>query len=106
MGNRCPDMCDLVFMDCQMPEMDGFEATKVIRSEYSTVKNHDVPIIALTANVTKHDQEACTDVGMNDFISKPATKEKLASILGKWLENSNSVNFSVPYSNQSELSSF
>ncbi|MBX7221012.1 MAG: response regulator [Blastocatellia bacterium] len=74
---------DLVLMDCQMPEMDGFEATLTIR------KNQDqrpkVPIVALTANATQDDQERCFAVGMDDYLSKPVTPEKLSSVLERWL---------------------
>ena len=68
---------DLVLMDCQMPEMDGFEATIRIRDEASSVRNHRVPIVAMTANAMKEDRERCLEVGMNDYLSKPVRKEGL-----------------------------
>ncbi len=77
---------DLVLMDCQMPEMDGFAATAAIRSEHSKVTNHNVPIIAMTANAMKGDKEECLAAGMNDYVAKPVTKAKLAEILPKWLD--------------------
>jgi len=80
---------DLVLMDCQMPEMDGFTATAVIRGEQSKVTNRAVPIIAMTANAMKGDEEECLAAGMNDYIAKPVTKAKLAEILPKWLDNNN-----------------
>ncbi len=76
---------DLVLMDCQMPEMDGFEATRTIRSPESPVLNHAIPVIALTANTMVGDREKCLEAGMNDFISKPFAPQNLAKILSLWL---------------------
>jgi CheY-like chemotaxis protein len=76
---------DLVLMDCLMPEMDGFEATSVIRDQNSKIINHDVPIIAMTANAMQGDREKCIQAGMNDYLAKPVKKDELAEILGKWL---------------------
>ncbi|MBF0225514.1 MAG: response regulator [Desulfobacterales bacterium] len=82
---------DIVLMDVQMPEMDGLEATKVIRNPSSKVKNHSIPIIALTAHAMKGDKELCIDVGMNDYISKPISPQKLMDIIEKQvLSNSDS----------------
>jgi CheY-like chemotaxis protein len=72
---------DLVLMDCLMPEMDGFEATTRIRSAASAVLNHDVPIIAMTANAMKEDKEKCLEVGMNDYLSKPVRREGLLAAI-------------------------
>jgi PAS domain S-box-containing protein len=80
---------DLVLMDCQMPEMDGFEATSVIRNENSNVINHCVPIIAMTANAMKGDRENCIAAGMNDYLSKPVKKNEVAEVLGKWALSEN-----------------
>lgn len=77
---------DLVLMDCLMPEMDGFEATAVIRDPDSKVLNHAVPIIAMTANAMMGDREECLEAGMDDYLAKPVKKENLAGILGKWLK--------------------
>ena len=74
---------DLVFMDCQMPVMDGFEATKKIRSQ--NFPNRDVPIIAVTANAMSGDKEKCLASGMDDYISKPLSIQKLQECLITWL---------------------
>ena len=78
---------DLVLMDVQMPKMDGFEATRRIRDLESKVKNHKVPIVAITANAMRGDREQCLKAGMNDYISKPVTAQALADVLEKWLPN-------------------
>lgn len=79
---------DLIFMDMQMPEMDGVEATRRIRAlELETGKK--VPIVAMTANAMKKDQDTCLEAGMNDFVSKPILKEPLRKILEKWLPAGN-----------------
>ncbi|MBF0377146.1 MAG: response regulator [Desulfamplus sp.] len=67
---------DIVLMDVQMPEMDGIEATRIIRSE-----NFNTPIIAMTANATRDDSKVCIDAGMNDYISKPVDSEKLRAAI-------------------------
>jgi CheY-like chemotaxis protein len=76
---------DLVLMDCHMPEMDGFEATGVIRDPGSNVLNHAVPIIAMTADDMKSDRERCLAAGMDDFLTKPVKVDALAALLEKWL---------------------
>ena len=70
---------DLVIMDCQMPKMDGYQATLVIRNPDSDVLDHDVSIIALTANSMKGDREKCLTAGMNDYVAKPVKPAELAS---------------------------
>lgn len=70
---------DLVLMDCQMPEMDGFEATKAIRASEESWKN--IKIVAVTANALSGDKERCLNAGMNDYISKPFKKEELLKVL-------------------------
>ncbi len=76
---------DLVLMDCQMPEMDGYEATRRIRDKRSNVQNPDIPIIALTANALKGDREKCLEAGMNDFIAKPVRQKTLFEVLARWV---------------------
>jgi len=77
---------DLVLMDCQMPIMDGFEATGEIlrRPESSFARGHRPVVIAMTANAMKEDQQKCIDAGMNDYMSKPVSKDKLAAMLEHW----------------------
>ncbi len=72
---------DLVFMDIQMPEMDGIEAARLIRDPGSGVLNPDIPIVAMTATATKADRQKCFDAGMNDYISKPIDMDKLLSVV-------------------------
>ena len=74
---------DLVFMDCQMPEMDGFEATRTIRSrEIKTGRR--LPIVALTANAMREDRERCLDAGMDDYIPKPYSAADFERTLSRW----------------------
>ncbi|MEI6209653.1 MAG: response regulator [Desulfuromonadales bacterium] len=79
---------DLVLMDCMMPEMDGFAATAMIRDSGSKVLNHNVPIVAMTANAMKGDREYCLESGMDDYLAKPVKKDNLAEILEKWVKSS------------------
>ncbi len=72
---------DLVLMDCQMPEMDGYEATRIIRDEKSPVMDHKIPIIAMTANAMKGDREKCLKVGMDDYVSKPVNMQVFAEVI-------------------------
>jgi len=72
---------DLILMDCQMPEMDGYEATRVIRDRETS----RVPIIALTANAMSGASERCLEAGMDDYLSKPFSLQQLREILERWL---------------------
>jgi len=76
----------LVLMDCQMPVMDGFEATQIIRKEESmSVQTQAIPIVALTANVMSEDKYKCLQTGVNDFLSKPIEKESFEAMVLKWI---------------------
>ena len=78
---------DLVLMDCQMPEMDGFDATREIRKlEIKAINQNSIPVVAMTANVMSGDRERCLDVGMDDYIGKPVQRDQLESVLRKWLD--------------------
>ncbi len=76
---------DLVIMDIQMPEMDGLEATRIIRDQASAVLRHDIPVIALTAHAMHGDREICLQSGMNDYVSKPIDPAALVGVIKKWL---------------------
>ncbi|MBF0398047.1 MAG: response regulator [Desulfobacterales bacterium] len=77
---------DIVLMDVQMPEMDGFEATKIIRDINSNVKRHNVPVVAMTAHAMQGDKERCIEAGMNDYITKPINPKKLLEVIEKFLK--------------------
>ncbi|MCZ6617775.1 MAG: response regulator, partial [Gammaproteobacteria bacterium] len=76
---------DLILMDCHMPEMDGFEATRRIRSLETESRLPRVPIIALTADVRKGIEEECESAGMDGYLSKPFSQKDLAAVLAEWL---------------------
>ncbi|MDD2899237.1 MAG: response regulator [Desulfuromonadaceae bacterium] len=75
----------LVLMDGMMPGLDGYETTAVIRNPDSSVRNHAVPIIALTANAMHSDREKCIAAGMNDYLSKPLEMGALSAMLDRWV---------------------
>ncbi len=79
---------DLVLMDLQMPEMDGYEATSQIRLGACGPANRKIPIIALTAHTMKGDQEKCLEAGMNGFLSKPLHFNALAEVIAHWTNGS------------------
>jgi len=81
-----PDRFDILFMDVQMPEMDGYEATKRIRA-LEAKQGKSVPIIAMTANVFREDIELCLESGMNDHLGKPLDIEKVLKMLKKYLKS-------------------
>ncbi|MCS6245136.1 MAG: response regulator [Opitutus sp.] len=76
---------DLVLMDCQMPEMDGYEATRAVRASGSPVLNPAIPIVAMTANAMQGDRERCLESGMNDYLTKPISTKSLAECLSMHL---------------------
>jgi len=80
---------DLILMDCQMPKMDGFEATALIRNREAVKSHHatprHIPIIALTANALSGDRERCLTAGMDDYLSKPFSRDDLYQTLKRWV---------------------
>ena len=76
---------DIVLMDIQMPIMDGFEATRIIRDFESNVVDHAVPIIAMTAHAMKGDRDRCLEAGMDDYISKPMRPDELKEVIYRQL---------------------
>lgn len=75
---------DLVLMDCQMPELDGYEATQLIRSGARQILNSEIPVIAMTAGALEQDRQRCLAAGMNDFVTKPISLQVLEEMLAKW----------------------
>ena len=75
---------DLVLMDCQLPDLDGYEATRLIRKPETDVRNHQVAIVAMTAHAMTGDRERCLAAGMNDYLSKPIDRIALARALERW----------------------
>ncbi|WP_339660609.1 response regulator [uncultured Polaribacter sp.] len=73
--------CDLILMDLQMPVLDGYKASEIIRKEL----NLDIPIIALTASDIEEDKEKCFEVGMNDYLYKPFDKKQFLQIICNWI---------------------
>jgi len=74
---------DLVIMDLQMPVLDGLEATRKIRAGEAGWRNRDIPIIAMTAQASRHDRQACLNAGMNGYMAKPISSERLREAIGK-----------------------
>ena len=77
---------DVILMDCQMPEMDGFQATRAIREQEVDSDRHQA-IIALTANAVSGDRERCLKAGMDDYLAKPFTQEQLFGMLSRWMKS-------------------
>lgn len=85
---------DMILMDCRMPEMDGFEATRIIREREGSGRH--VPIVALTASAMQDDRVACVEAGMDDFLSKPIDANKLYEMLVRYMETSADTSPHVP----------
>jgi len=77
---------DLVLMDGQMPVMDGYEATALIRSGSVPGVNPNIPVVALTAHAMVGEDKKCLNAGMNDYLTKPLDRDKLIEVLGKYLK--------------------
>jgi CheY-like chemotaxis protein len=82
-------------MDCQMPELDGYEATRQLRSAVGLYKNPKIPVVALTANALETDREKCIAAGMNGYLSKPIDQSRLAWILAQ-VSAGSSLEFGAP----------
>lgn len=85
---------DVLLMDCRMPEMDGFRATAEIRARGDA--SGRIPIIAMTADAMEGDRQRCLDAGMDDYLSKPVSFERLAALLEKWVPSSGSERVDLP----------
>lgn len=86
---KYPNRYELILMDCQMPKMDGYQATKVIREGKAGNNNKAIPIIALTANALQGDRNKCLEAGMNDYLAKPTSEYTLNHCLASWLNTDN-----------------
>ena len=85
MFSDAPDKYDIIFMDVQMPEMDGYEATRRIRG-LSVRRAKNIPIVAMTANVFREDVERCFEAGMNAHVGKPINFNEVMAVLRKYIK--------------------
>jgi PAS domain S-box-containing protein len=90
---------DLILMDCQMPEMDGYETTAAIRQGRAMERYRMIPIVAMTANAMEGDEEKCLNAGMNDYLPKPIDPDRLQNMLTKWFEKQALIDISVQRGN-------
>ena len=95
---------NLVFMDCQMPKMDGYDTTKNIRKSTDLASSPNIPIVAMTAYAMKEDRDKCLNAGMNDYISKPVNPEKVSRVINKWLEDMSDTTYVVEKDQTTETS--
>lgn len=86
---------DLILMDCEMPELDGFETTKIMRTREKECNGRRIPVIAVTAYAMKRDYERCLQSGMDDYITKPIKKSEFVAKVQKWLHASTAYQTSV-----------
>jgi two-component system sensor histidine kinase/response regulator len=82
--SESPEEVDLIFMDVQMPEMDGLESTRAIRKFEEEKNMLKVPIVAMTGQAMDGDREKCLETGMDDYIIKPINKEIVLEVIQKW----------------------
>jgi signal transduction histidine kinase/DNA-binding response OmpR family regulator len=100
------DSYDMILMDCQMPVMDGYSATKSIRaSEQAQEDKPHIPIIALTANAIDGDRDICLSAGMDDYLSKPYTREQLNTIITRWVDHRKNLTNQLAVTEKRETSS-
>ncbi len=92
---RKSESYDLIFMDVQMPEMDGLEATRQIRAYEKEANLPNVPIVALTAHARAEDRASCLEAGMDDYASKPVSQDEFVRILEDWLPEENDTTLSI-----------
>lgn len=96
MEKAANDQYDVIFMDCEMPVVDGYQATRAIKlhEQTSNSTHKHTPIIALTAKVFSQDRQKCLDAGMDDYLPKPIRRESVTEMIDKWCKET------VPYKDQ------
>lgn len=82
---------DAVLMDCLMPELDGFSATRLLREKEAAQQERHTPVIALTSNAMRGDRELCLDAGMDDYLAKPLRRDALLAVLARWTRRDHDV---------------